>query len=36
MTSFRKAFALSKDEVHNATPPGTSTLMGMLMLVVDH
>lgn len=28
MTSFRAAFALSKDEVKNATPPGTATLVG--------
>lgn len=27
MTSFRAAFALSKDEVRNATPPGTATLV---------
>ncbi|KAF2856662.1 MFS general substrate transporter [Plenodomus tracheiphilus IPT5] len=27
MTSFRAAFALSKEEVKNATPPGTSTLV---------
>lgn len=28
MTSFKQAFALSKDEVKNATPPGTATLVG--------
>ena len=28
MTSLREAFALSKDEVNNATPPGTATLVG--------
>lgn len=28
MTSFKSAFALSKDEVKNATPPGTTTLVG--------
>jgi hypothetical protein len=32
MTSLKEAFALSKDEVRNATPPGTSTLVGQLFL----
>ena len=31
MTSFREAFALSKDEVNNATPPGTATLVGTVL-----
>ena len=28
MTGLRAAFALSKEEVNNATPPGTATLIG--------
>jgi hypothetical protein len=28
MTSIKGAFSLSKEEVNNATPPGTSTLVG--------
>lgn len=38
MASFRQAFALSKDEVKNATPPGTATLVGTsseLTVIVD-
>ncbi|KAF9698729.1 hypothetical protein EKO04_003268 [Ascochyta lentis] len=35
MTSFREAFALSKDEVKNATPPGTSTLVERLEWTVS-
>lgn len=35
MTSFRAAFALSKDEVRNATPPGTTTLVGQYSFYVS-
>ncbi|KAJ8106206.1 hypothetical protein OPT61_g9691 [Boeremia exigua] len=36
MTSFKQAFALSNDEVNNATPPGTTTLVGMFAPTPHH
>jgi hypothetical protein len=30
MTSLRKALSLSKEEVRNARPPGTATLVGKM------